>query len=169
MLKNISQDVLKNIKLIIFDVDGVLTNGNLYYGPDGECFKVFNAKDGLGISRLTKAGFPIAIITGRESSFVKKRAEDLGIQHVYQGKLKKIPAFEDLKNKLGLLEQQIAYMGDDFIDLPVMQRVGLAACPKDAMPYIQGFCHFVSQFNGGMGAARELCDLVWESQHSCCI
>jgi len=157
--------IFQKICLIIFDVDGVLTDGKLYYNDNGECMKVFNAKDGLGIRRLTKSNFQIAIITGRESTFVLKRASDLGIQNVYQNKMEKLPSFEDLRKKLNLDYEQIAYMGDDWIDLPVMKLVGCAACPNDALPRIKKICHFISHFNGGYGAARELCDLIWEAQH----
>ena len=161
------RSILKNVRLTIFDVDGVLTDGRLYYGTEGEFFKVFNAKDGLGISRLAKAGHLFGIITGRESPFVLKRAKDLGIQYVYQGRMEKLATFEALRKDLELSYEQIAYMGDDFIDLPVLERVGLSACPKDAMPCVKEQCKFVSQFGGGMGAARELCDLIWEAQYSC--
>ena len=156
---------LQKIRLVIFDVDGVLTDGSLYYGPDGEFFKVFNAKDGLGISRLAKNGYELGIITGRESPFVLKRAKDLGIQHVYQKKMEKLPVFEELRAKLNLNYDQIAYMGDDWIDVPVLKLVGCAACPKDAMPCAKEVCNFCSQYNGGRGAARELCDAIWEAQH----
>ncbi len=156
---------LKKIRLVIFDVDGVLTDGSLYYGPEGEFFKVFNAKDGLGISRLAKNGYELGIITGRESPFVLRRAKDLGIQHVYQKKMEKLPVFEELRAKLNLNYDQIAYMGDDWIDVPVLKLVGCAACPKDAMPCAKEVCNFCSQYNGGRGAARELCDAIWEAQH----
>ncbi len=167
MQEKVLEEVFKKIKLTIFDVDGVLTDGRLYYSADGEFFKVFNAKDGLGISRLVKAGHLFGIITGRESPFVIKRAKDLGIQYVYQGRLEKLATFESLRKDLGLEYEQIAYMGDDFIDSPILERVGLSACPKDAMPCVQKQCKFISQFGGGMGAARELCDRIWEAQHSC--
>ena len=152
---------LQKIRLIIFDVDGVLTDGSLYYGPEGEFFKVFNAKDGLGISRLAKNGYELGIITGRESPFVLRRAKDLGIPHVYQKKMEKLPVFEELRAKLNLNYDQIAYMGDDWIDVPILKLVGCAACPKDAMPCAKEVCNFFSQYNGGHGAARELCDAIW--------
>lgn len=167
MQKKELEEICKKIRLTIFDVDGVLTDGRLYYSAEGEFFKVFNAKDGLGISRLAKVGHQLGIITGRESPFVIKRAKDLGIQHVYQGRMEKLDTFESLRKDLRLEYEQIAYMGDDFIDLPVLERVGLSACPKDAMPYVQQQCKFISQFGGGMGAARELCDHIWEAQYSC--
>ena len=167
MQKKELEEFFKKIRLTIFDVDGVLTDGRLYYGADGEVFKVFNARDGLGISRLAKAGHLLGIITGRESPFVIKRAKDLGIQYVYQGRMEKLDTFEALRKDLGLEYTQIAYMGDDFIDLPVLERVGMPACPKDSIPCVQQQCKFVSQFGGGMGAARELCDYIWEAQYRC--
>lgn len=159
------KSMLERIRLIVLDVDGVLTDGSLYYGVEGECFKVFNAKDGLGISRLAKNGYSLGIITGRQSPFVLKRAKDLGIQHVYQNRLEKIPPFEELRAKLNLDYDQIAYMGDDWIDIPILKLVGCAACPKDAMPCVKEVCNFFSQYDGGRGAVRELCDAIWEAQH----
>ena len=167
MQKKAQEEIFKKIRLTVFDVDGVLTDGRLYYGAEGEFFKVFNARDGLGINRLAKAGHLFGIITGLKSPFVTKRAKDLGIQHVYQGRMEKLSTFEALRKDLGLEYEQIAYMGDDFIDSPVLERVGLPACPKDAMPCVQKQCKFISQFKGGMGAARELCDRIWEAQYSC--
>ena len=159
--------IFQKIRLVIFDVDGVLTDGKLFYGENGECLKVFNARDGLGIRRLIQYGFQVAIITGRESSFVLKRAKDLGIQNVYQNRMEKLAPFEELRSKLSLDYAQVAYMGDDWIDLPVMKIVGCAACPNDAMPCVKRVAHFTSCFNGGCGAAREFCDAIWEAQHSC--
>lgn len=155
---------LKQIRLGIFDVDGVLTDGRLYYGPEGDCMKAFNAKDGLGIVRLIKAGLQTAIITGRTSPFVARRAADLGIQHVYQKKMEKLPAFEELLQTLNLKPEQAAYMGDDIIDLPVMQRVGVAACPQDAIEDVKQISHFISKYNGGCGAVRELCECILKAQ-----
>ncbi len=161
------KELLLKIRLVIFDVDGVLTDGSLYYGPEGEMFKVFNAKDGLGIRRLVDCGMQVGIITGRESSFVLQRAKDLGIQHVYQKKMDKKPVFLELCQKLSLTPDQVAYMGDDFIDLPVLEEVSVRACPSDAMPYVKEVCNFISQYRGGCGAARELCDCIWEAQQLC--
>lgn len=157
-------DLFKKVRLIVFDVDGVLTDGRLYYGPEGEAFKAFNAKDGLGIRRLIMSGLQVGFITGRESVFVSKRAEDLGIQHVYQNKMDKKPVFLELCQKLSLTPSQVAYMGDDFIDMPVLEEVAIRACPADAMPCVKEVCNFIARNNGGCGAARELCDCIWEAQ-----
>lgn len=158
------RDLFQKVRLVIFDVDGVLTDGSLYYGPDGEAFKAFNAKDGLGIHRLVKSGIEVGIITGRVSSFVSKRAEDLGIRHVYQKKMDKKPVFFELCEKLSLRPDQVAYMGDDIIDLPVLEEVAIRACPADAMSCVKKICNFIAHNNGGRGAARELCDCILEAQ-----
>lgn len=156
--------LFQKVRLVIFDVDGVLTDGSLYYGPDGEAFKAFNAKDGLGIHQLVKSGIEVGIITGRVSSFVSKRAEDLGIRHVYQKKMDKKPVFLELCKKLSLSPNQVAYMGDDIVDLPILEEVGIRACPADAMPCVKKICNFIAHNKGGRGAARELCDYILEAQ-----
>lgn len=161
------QERLSKIKLVIFDVDGVLTDGKIYCGVNGECMKVFNTKDNLGITRLRSTGMEFGIITGRESTFVKDYAATRDIQYVYQKTCDKLPIFEDLRKKLGLSNEEVAYMGDDLIDVPVMEHVGFAGCPADAMPCVKKIAHFISQYNGGCGAAREFCDLIFETQHPC--
>jgi 3-deoxy-D-manno-octulosonate 8-phosphate phosphatase (KDO 8-P phosphatase) len=158
------RDLFQKVRLVIFDVDGVLTDGSLYYGPEGEAFKAFNAKDGLGIHQLVRSGIEVGIITGRVSSFVTKRAEDLGIRHVYQKKMDKKPVFFELCEKLALKPDQVAYMGDDIIDLPVLEEVAIRACPADAMHCVKKICNFIAHNNGGRGAARELCDCILEAQ-----
>ncbi|MEW8095472.1 MAG: HAD-IIIA family hydrolase, partial [Candidatus Thiodiazotropha endolucinida] len=122
------------VKLVIFDVDGVLTDGGLFLGDDGQEYKSFNSRDGHGMKMLQKSGVVIGIITGRSSEVVRIRMESLGIEHVYQGKLDKLPAYEELRNKLGLSDDQVAYVGDDVVDLPIMRRVGLAIAVNDAHP-----------------------------------
>ncbi|MCG8071925.1 MAG: HAD-IIIA family hydrolase, partial [Candidatus Thiodiazotropha taylori] len=116
----------KAVKLVIFDVDGVLTDGGLFLGDDGQEYKAFHSRDGHGMKMLQYTGVVIGIITGRTSEVVRLRMESLGIEYVYQGKLEKLPAYEELKQKLGLSDEQIAYVGDDVVDLPIMRRVGLA-------------------------------------------
>ena len=155
---------LSKIRLIIFDVDGVLTDGRLYYGQHGECMKVFHAKDGYGIRQAKEQGYRLAIITARESAFVQKRAEDLGIEHVFQNAKDKKPVFEKLCQELGMEYEQVAYMGDDVLDLPVMQLVGFAGCPADAWPIVQSSCHWISTRKGGKGAAREFCELIVQAK-----
>jgi 3-deoxy-D-manno-octulosonate 8-phosphate phosphatase (KDO 8-P phosphatase) len=154
----------RDIRLIIFDVDGVLTDGSLFIGDDGQEYKAFHSKDGHGMVMLQESGVQIAIITGRTSEVVRIRMASLGIEHVYQGKRQKLPAYEELKRKTGLTDEQIAYVGDDVVDLPVMTRVGLAIAVQDAHPWTKQHAHWVTPSNGGRGAGREACELIMDAQ-----
>ena len=148
------------IKLIAFDVDGVMTDGSLTYLPDGSQVKTFNAKDGQGIVMLNKAGFLTAIITAKESSVVLKRAETLKITKVFTGQSNKLLALNSLLEEFNLNKNEVAYMGDDYPDLCVINEVGLSSCPNDAIDEVKKQAHFVSSKNGGKGAVRELCDFI---------
>lgn len=148
------------IKLIAFDVDGVMTDGSLTYLPDGSQVKTFNAKDGQGIVMLNKAGFLTAIITAKESSVVLKRAETLKITKVFTGQSNKLLALNSLLEQFNLNKNEVAYMGDDYPDLCVINEVGLSSCPNDAVDEVKKQAHFVSSKNGGKGAVRELCDFI---------
>lgn len=152
------------IRLIVFDVDGVLTDGSLFIGDDGQEYKAFNSKDGHGMVMLQESGVQIAIITGRTSEVVRIRMASLGIEHLYQGKREKLPAYEELKRQTGLDDQQIAYVGDDVVDLPVMTRVGLAIAVQDAHALAKQHAHWVTASGGGRGAAREACELIMDAQ-----
>ena len=152
------------IRLLLLDVDGVLTDGLLYFDAHKDAMKSFFVRDGLGLSLLRSQGIQIGIITGRNSEIVASRARDLKIEHVYQGRLNKLAAFEELCEKLSLSTEQVAYMGDDIVDLSILSRVGLAATVKKCHPAVLPYCHFVSQFKGGRGAVRELCDLILTAQ-----
>lgn len=154
----------RQISLVIFDVDGVLTDGGLYLGDDGMEYKRFNSKDGLGMKMLQQSGIPIGIITARSSNVVRIRMESLGISHLFQGQLEKRPAFESLMNTLDLQPHQVAYVGDDVIDLPIMRRVGLAIAVQDAHRSVHEVAHWVTEHPGGRGAGREVCDLIMEGQ-----
>jgi 3-deoxy-D-manno-octulosonate 8-phosphate phosphatase (KDO 8-P phosphatase) len=154
----------QEIKLVIFDVDGVLTDGSLYIGDDGQEYKAFNSRDGHGMKMLQFSGIEIGIITGRTSDVVRHRMQNLGVEHVYQGKQEKLPAFDELKTKLGLQENQIAYVGDDVVDLSIMRRVGLAIAVNDAHPLIKQHAHWLTTSPGGRGAAREVCEMIMEAQ-----
>jgi len=161
------QDILdkaKHIKLVIFDVDGVLTDGSLYLGDDGQEYKAFHSRDGHGMKMLQHSGVEIGIITGRSSEVVKHRMASLGIEHVYQGRLEKLPAFRDLAAIMGLPESQIAYVGDDVVDLPIMVRAGLAIAVQDAHALVKKHAHWQTPSPGGRGAAREVCELIMEAQ-----
>lgn len=154
------------IKLVVFDVDGVLTDGSLFVGDDGQEYKAFHSRDGFGMKLLRKSGVEIGIITARTSEVVKHRMENLDIQHVYQGRLEKLPALEELLAKLGLSFEQTAYVGDDVVDLPVMRQVGLAIAVQDAHPLAKQHAHWQTPHGGGRGAARDVCELIMEAQNT---
>lgn len=154
----------RRVKLVIFDVDGVLTDGSLYLGDDGQEYKSFNSQDGHGMKMLQKSGVVIGIITGRTSEVVRIRMASLGVEHVYQGKLNKLPAYEELRDKLDLSDEQVAYVGDDVVDLPIMRRVGLAIAVSDAHPFVLQHAHWQTPHKGGRGAARDVCEMVMQAQ-----
>ena len=161
------QDLLERasrVEMVIFDVDGVLTDGSLYLGDDGQEYKAFNSKDGHGMKMLRETGVEIAIITGRTSQVVATRMESLGIRHVYQGQIDKLPAYQELINKLNLTHEQIAYVGDDIVDLPIMKHVGLAIAVQDAHKLVKQHAHWQTVADGGRGAAREVCELLMEAR-----
>jgi len=153
-------DKLKNIRLLLLDVDGVLTDGSIIYDGNGLETKCFNVRDGHGIKMLQRHGVEVGIITGRSSIVVDIRAKELGINHVYQGSLKKLESYTEIKEKTGLADSQIAYIGDDVIDVPVLRRVGFAAVPLDGLPEVRAIAHYVSSYGGGRGAVREVCDMI---------
>lgn len=148
------------IRLLILDVDGVLTDGRLYLGDNGVEYKTFFSRDGLGMKLLRAAGLEIAIISGRDSSLVKERMAALGVPHVHLGEERKLPVYERLLRELDLGDPEVAYMGDDVVDLPVMERVGLALSVADADPVVRAASHWCSQYPGGRGAVREACELI---------
>lgn len=157
-------ELAQRIRLIIFDIDGVLTNGSLFFDNNGEEYKAFSSRDGHGMRMLLECGLEGAIITGRQSRLVEHRMRDLGIQRVYQGFRDKRPAFEALRQETGLRREQIAYLGDDVIDLPVMKQVGMAMAVADAHPFVIQHADYVTQRPGGQGAAREAIEFVLEAQ-----
>jgi 3-deoxy-D-manno-octulosonate 8-phosphate phosphatase (KDO 8-P phosphatase) len=150
----------KKIKLVAFDVDGVMTDGSLTFGEDGREFKTYNAKDGQGIVMLNRAGFKTAIITARENQTVNVRAKILNITKLHHGIKDKFLALQDLMKEFNLSYEEIAYMGDDLPDICVLKHVGLSACPNDAVDEVQEVCGFVSKKNGGRGAVREFCNFI---------
>ena len=154
----------KLIRLVAFDVDGVMTDGGLYYSDSGEEFKRFNSLDGHGLKMLHASGVEIAIITGRTSRCVATRAQNLGIAHVYQGVENKLEAMVDLLNKLKLSRDAAAYMGDDVVDLTVMRHVGMAITVPDAPLLVREHSHYITQRNGGYGAVRETCEMIMSAQ-----
>lgn len=153
---------LAPIRLFAMDVDGVLTNGDIIYPATGDEIKVFNVKDGHGLSLLSHHGMTLAFITGRNSPVTQRRADELGVQYVYQGIKAKRPVLETLMMDLKLKPEQVCYMGDDTPDLPLLKWVGLSACPTDALDVVKDVCFWESRYHGGRGAVRELCDLMLE-------
>lgn len=154
----------RKIKLIVFDVDGVMTDGRLILGDDGLEYKAFNTQDGLGMKLLKASGVDMAIITGRTSNVVTKRAESTGIGHFYQGVEDKLEAFLDLTRKAGLDHEQCAFMGDDVVDLPPMRRSGLALTVPAAPALVKQYAHYVSEREAGHGAVREVCEMLMQAQ-----
>ncbi|MCQ8879507.1 3-deoxy-manno-octulosonate-8-phosphatase KdsC [Pseudoalteromonas shioyasakiensis] len=155
-----AQNRAKKIKLLICDIDGVFSDGRIYLGNQGEELKAFNTKDGFGIKALISCGFDVAVITGRHSQIVQQRMTSLTVQHIYQGQENKLQAYQELKDKLSFTDEQIAYIGDDGPDLPVMEQVGFAVAVNDAHPLIKRVAHYTTMLPGGFGAVRELTDLL---------
>ncbi len=154
----------RHIKLLALDVDGVLTDGRLYYSAEGEQLKVFNALDGHGLKMLQQSGVTVAIITGRNSPAMAKRVRDLGIEHLYAGREDKLTALQELWSELGLDAAQTAYMGDDLPDLPAIRACRLGATAPNACTTVLRHADWCSQREGGMGAVRELCELIMTAQ-----
>ena len=154
----------KNIKLAAFDIDGVMTDGSLFYLPDSSQAKVFNAKDGLGIVMLNKAGIKTAIITAKETNAVKERANSLGITKLFMNQKNKILALNSICKEFSLKHNEIMYMGDDLPDIEVLKSVGLSVCPNDAVAEVQEICDIVTKNSGGKGAVREICDFILKAK-----
>ena len=152
------------MRLVIFDVDGVLTDGRLWYGPGGEELKAFHAFDGHGVKLLRMAGLDTAIISGRTSQAVAERAKELGIEHVVQGADDKRQAFEGMLRRLKVKRDATAYMGDDVVDLPILTRCGFACAPHEAPEDVRRRAHYIASASAGHGAAREVCEFILEAQ-----
>jgi len=154
----------KKIKLLILDVDGVLTDNRLFYGDNGVEYKSFNTRDGHGIVLLQKSQVEIGIITGRKSQLVSNRMKDLKVKHVFQGIPDKLPTFLKLVEDLELELDEIAYIGDDILDLPILMRIGLSVTPLDGDNEVKSRVDYISQFNGGQGCVREVAEIIMRSQ-----
>ena len=152
------------IQLILFDVDGVLTNGHIYFTDAGHEYKAFNSKDGVGIKLLLSTGVEVGVITARQSVVVERRLKELGVKHLYQSQTDKRGALKDISNQLGLCMEQIAYVGDDLPDLPLIRQVGLGMAVSDACEDVIRLSDYVLQTAGGRGAAREACELIMKAQ-----
>lgn len=150
----------KKVKLFIMDVDGTLTDGKIYIGPQGEVFKAFNTKDGLGIKRLREKGIIPVIITGRSSEIVVARAKELGIDEIYQGIKDKLAVYRHLVDKYKVNDEEVAFIGDDLNDLPLLNKVGLSFGVADAVETVRAAVDYVTKQKGGEGAVREAIDLI---------
>ena len=155
---------VRNVKLAVLDVDGVMTDGSLNYGPDGETIKTFNSRDGHGMKMLQYSGVAIAIVSGRHSQALTRRAGDLGIGYLYPGVDDKGKVFAELLTRLGLQAAQVASIGDDVVDLPILTRCGFAVAVPAAPAFVQTRVHYVTTAAGGHGAVREFCDLIMQAQ-----
>ncbi len=151
---------LAKIKLLLLDVDGVLTDGRIIYDNQGNELKAFDVKDGHGLKMLQRAGVAVGIITGRKSQVVVKRAAELGIEILYQGALNKLQPYQEILARHGWSDEQVAYVGDDVVDLPILRRVGFSATVADAVPEVLPLVDYVAGKPGGRGAVREICDML---------
>jgi 3-deoxy-D-manno-octulosonate 8-phosphate phosphatase (KDO 8-P phosphatase) len=157
-------DRARGVRLMIFDVDGVLTDGSLIYGAAGEELKVFSAHDGHGLKMLAASGVACALLSGRRSAAVTQRAAELGIEQVLQGIDHKLPAFEELLKRRNLKAHDAGYMGDELVDLPVLTRCGFACAAREAPEAVRSRVHYVASAPAGRGAVREVCELVMRAQ-----
>ncbi|MBB71544.1 MAG: 3-deoxy-D-manno-octulosonate 8-phosphate phosphatase [Legionellales bacterium] len=154
----------KNIRCLILDIDGVLTDGSLYYTDEGTQFKAFHCHDGQGIKMLQQSGVEVAIITKHDSPCINVRMNALGIKHVFQGQGDKLEAYTILKHRLNLEDEHFAYLGDDLPDVPVIKKVGLGMAVNNATGRVKEFAKWQTTINGGHGAAREVCELIMTAQ-----
>lgn len=154
----------REVRLLLLDVDGVLTDGTIFLGEKGQEYKAFNSRDGHGIKMLQQSGVVVGIVSGRSSPAVEHRAAELGVRHLHQGCSDKLVIFEQLRGSLGLGASQVAFVGDDIADLPIMVRAGLAIAVNDAHELVRRHAHWVTPSGGGKGAVREVCDFIMSAQ-----
>ena len=162
--KRPDRKTLRGIKLLLLDVDGVMTDGGVYFTERGDEAKKFDIHDGYGIAKLRKSGVIVGIVTGRTSQLVITRARELGISEVHQNLENKLEAYEQIRTKFNLTDQQVAYIGDDEPDIPPMKKAGFAACPASAVAAVRREADFICRNRGGEGAVREVVDIILESQ-----
>jgi 3-deoxy-D-manno-octulosonate 8-phosphate phosphatase (KDO 8-P phosphatase) len=148
------------IKLIVLDVDGVLTDGSIIYDSEGREYKIFNVKDGYGIVTAVRRGIKVVVISGRNSPIVERRCRELGITEIFQGVSDKLKVYEEVKEKYGLKDSEVAAMGDDIPDIPILERVGFSGAPADAVPEVKKVVKLVTSLPGGKGAVREFIDYL---------
>lgn len=157
--KQIAERALK-VELFLLDVDGVLTNGRLYYTPEGEWIKVFHVRDGLGIKLAQKAGLKVGVISGRDSRALASRLKELGIEEVHLGFNKKLPVLEEILKRLSLSYEHVAFLGDDLVDIPLLRRVGFPMVVADAPEEVKAYAIYITQAKGGEGAVREAVEFL---------
>lgn len=158
--KSPTDDALRRIKLLSLDVDGVLTDGGIYYSDNGDSYRKFNAKDGLGITRLIEAGTMVTIISAGAPGAIEQRAKRIGVSHVFTNVEDKLVVLQQLSDQLGIEMADIAHMGDDLVDLSIMKAVGLSIAVSDAVDEVLSYADIVTQRRGGEGAVREICDAI---------
>ena len=164
-----SPDVLeraRRVRLVLLDVDGVLTDGRLWFGPGGDEGRAFHVRDGSGIALARRAGLAVGILSGRQVEAVRRRAEELRLEEIHQGHRVKEPVWDEILRRRGLDDAEVAYMGDDFLDLPLLRRAGLAAVPADAAAVARAASHWVARAAGGAGCVRELLEVIVSAQGS---
>ncbi|AAC07894.1 HAD-IIIA family hydrolase [Aquifex aeolicus] len=154
------RDRVKKLKLLIMDIDGVLTDGKLYYTEHGETIKVFNVLDGIGIKLLQKMGITLAVISGRDSAPLITRLKELGVEEIYTGSYKKLEIYEKIKEKYSLKDEEIGFIGDDVVDIEVMKKVGFPVAVRNAVEEVRKVAVYITQRNGGEGALREVAELI---------
>jgi len=155
----------QNVRLLLLDVDGVMTDGRLFYSHDGKESKMFNTQDGFGLRLIRESGIETGVITARRSEVVARRAEELQMRYIYQGAKSKLEAYNDIMEQSGLKPFEIGYMGDDWLDLVLIRRVGFSAAPANAVNEVKEIVHYVTDRTGGLGAVREVCNLLLESRN----
>ena len=161
---DIDRERWKNIRMLVLDVDGVLTDGTILYDGEGRETRTFHVHDGSGIVHLKQGGLIPAVISGRDSAAVRRRLRDMGVEHFSLGRHKKLPEYRRIREQVGLEDHQIAYMGDDLLDLCLLTRVGLALTVPEARPEVKEVCHYVTRAPGGRGAVREVVELLLKAQ-----
>lgn len=159
----LSVDKVKPLKLIAFDVDGIMTDNHVWMIQPGEWRRNFSIRDGYGIQKLIERGYQIAFITGSRSEDVKERAKVLKIHFFYEGSLNKLPAYQEIKEKTGFNDEQILYMGDDIFDIPLIEKAGFGVTVPEALPSVKEKANYITQNHGGKGAVREICEIVLEN------
>jgi 3-deoxy-D-manno-octulosonate 8-phosphate phosphatase (KDO 8-P phosphatase) len=159
------KEKIKKIKLVILDVDGVLTNGKIIYNSSGNDTKEFNVKDGFGVRLLTRAGIKSVLLTARTSKVLERRAHDMGVEAVHDNALEKLPVYKKITSKFNLKDDEVCFMADDLVDLPVLKKVGFSASPSDALEDIKKRSDYVAKNKGGHGAVRELAELILKVQN----